>query len=57
MQNYSDLNQTSQVFGDMIKLLDILQEVKESFKDFAVTRGKGAAKIAKTLKKKVVYHF
>ena len=52
MQNYSDSNQTSQDFGDMIKLLDILQEAKESFEDFAVTRGKGAAKIAENAEEK-----
>ena len=36
----------------MIKLLDILQEAKESFEDFATTRGKGAAKIAENAKEK-----
>ena len=36
----------------MIKLLDILQEAKESFEDFAVTRGKGAAKIAENAEEK-----
>jgi hypothetical protein len=36
----------------MIKLTDILNEVKETFENFAVTRGKGAAKIADTAKEK-----
>ena len=36
----------------MINLLDILQEAKESFEDFAVTRGKGAAKISENAEKK-----
>ena len=36
----------------MIKLLDILQEAKESFEDFAITRGKGAAKIAENAEEK-----
>jgi hypothetical protein len=36
----------------MIRLLDILQEAKESFEDFAVTRGKGAAKIAENAEEK-----
>jgi len=36
----------------MIKLTDILNEVKETFENFAVTRGKGAAKIASTAEKK-----
>ena len=30
----------------MVKLTDILKEVKETFENFAITRGKGAAKIA-----------
>ena len=30
----------------MIKLADILKEVKESFEEFADTRGKGASKIS-----------
>ena len=36
----------------MIKLLDLLTEAKESFEDFAVTRGKGAAKIAENAEEK-----
>ena len=36
----------------MIKLLDILKEVKETFETFAVTRAKGAAKIASTAEEK-----
>ena len=36
----------------MIKLLDILKEVKETFENFATTRGKGAAKIAATAEEK-----
>ena len=36
----------------MIKLSDILQEVKETFENFAVIRGKGAAKIASTAEEK-----
>ena len=36
----------------MIKLSDILKEAKETFKDFATTRGKGAAKIASTAEEK-----
>ena len=36
----------------MIKLLDIIKEVKETFESFATTRGKGAAKIAATAEKK-----
>ena len=36
----------------MIKLLDILTEVKETFEMFAQTRGKGAAKIAATAEEK-----
>ena len=36
----------------MIKLLNILKEVKESFEDFAVIRGKGAAKIAENAEEK-----
>jgi len=36
----------------MIKLSDILNEVKETFENFANTRGKGAAKIAATAEEK-----
>jgi len=36
----------------MIKLTDILNEVKETFENFAVIRGKGAAKIASTAEEK-----
>jgi hypothetical protein len=36
----------------MIKLVDILNEVKETFENFAITRGKGAAKIAATAEEK-----
>lgn len=36
----------------MIKLLHILKEVKETFENFAATRGKGAAKIASTAEEK-----
>jgi hypothetical protein len=36
----------------MIKLTDILNEVKETFENFAITRGKGAAKIASTAEEK-----
>jgi hypothetical protein len=36
----------------LIKLLDIIKEVKETFESFATTRGKGAAKIAATAEKK-----
>jgi len=36
----------------VIKLSDILKEVKETFEQFAVTRGKGAAKIAATAEEK-----
>ena len=36
----------------MIKLTDILQEVKETFENFANIRGKGAAKIASTAEEK-----
>lgn len=36
----------------MIKLLHLLKEVKEKFKDFATIRGKGAAKIALTAEEK-----
>ncbi len=36
----------------MIKLTELLTEAKESFKDFAVTRGKGAAKIAENAEEK-----
>ena len=36
----------------MIKLLDILTEVKETFESFATIRGKGAAKIASNAEEK-----
>ena len=36
----------------MIKLTDILKEAKETFENFAITRGKGAAKIAATAEEK-----
>jgi hypothetical protein len=36
----------------MIKLLKILTEAKETFEDFAITRAKGAAKIASTAEEK-----
>jgi hypothetical protein len=36
----------------MIKLTNILKEAKETFENFAVTRGKGAAKIASTAEEK-----
>jgi hypothetical protein len=36
----------------MIKLLNILKEAKETFENFAITRGKGAAKIAATAEEK-----
>ena len=36
----------------MTKLSDILNEVKETFENFANTRGKGAAKIAATAEEK-----
>ena len=36
----------------MIKLSDILKEVKETFEQFAVTRGKGAAKISENAEKR-----
>ena len=36
----------------MIKLTDILKEVKEKFEDFATIRGKGAAKISENAEKK-----
>ena len=36
----------------MIKLVDILKEVKETFENFATIRSKGAAKIADTAEKK-----
>ena len=36
----------------MIKLVDILKEVKETFESFATTRAKGAAKIASTAEEK-----
>ena len=36
----------------MIKLTDILREVKEKFEDFATIRGKGAAKISENAEKK-----
>jgi len=38
--------------GNMIKLTEILKEVKETFENFATTRGKGAAKIAATAEEK-----
>jgi len=37
---------------NMIKLINLLTEAKESFETFAVTRGKGAAKIASTAEEK-----
>lgn len=37
--------------GNMIKLLDILKEAKQSIEDFASTRLKGAEKIADTTQK------
>ena len=36
----------------MIKLLHLLNEAKEKFEEFAITRGKGAAKIAATAEEK-----
>ena len=36
----------------MIKLTQLLNEVKETFENFANTRGKGAAKIASTAQEK-----
>ena len=36
----------------MIKLINILNEAKETFEDFATTRGKGAEKIADNAKEK-----
>ena len=36
----------------MINLLEILKEVKETFENFATTRGKGAAKISENAEKK-----
>jgi hypothetical protein len=36
----------------MIKLVQLLNEVKETFENFAVTRGKGAAKIAANAEEK-----
>jgi hypothetical protein len=36
----------------MVKLLDILQEVKETFENFANIRGTGAAKIASNAEEK-----
>lgn len=36
----------------MIKLIELLKETKETIKDFALTRGKGAKKIADTAKEK-----
>lgn len=36
----------------MIKLLEILKEVKETFENFANIRGKGATKISETAQKK-----
>jgi len=47
----------------MIKILDLLQEAKETFENFATTRGKGAAKIASNAEEKgglsllTWYHF
>jgi hypothetical protein len=35
-----------------MKLIDILQEVKETFENFATIRGEGAAKIAATAEEK-----
>ena len=46
-----------------MKLLELLIEAKETFKDFTITRGKGAKKIADTAKEKgglallTWYHF
>ena len=37
---------------NMIRLINLLTEAKESFENFAVTRGKGAAKIASTAEEK-----
>lgn len=36
----------------MIRLIELLKETKETIKDFAITRGKGAKKIADTAKEK-----
>ena len=36
----------------MIKLLELIKEVKEKFEDFATIRGKGAAKISENAEKK-----
>ena len=36
----------------MIKLTDILKEIKEKFEDFATIRGKGAAKISENAEKR-----
>jgi hypothetical protein len=36
----------------MIKLTDILTEIKETFENFAITRGKGATKISENAEKK-----
>ncbi len=36
----------------MIKLLELIKEVKEKFEDFATVRGKGAAKISENAEKK-----
>lgn len=36
----------------MIRLLELLKEAKETFENFATTRGKGAAKIAENAEKK-----
>ena len=36
----------------MMKLLELLKEVKEKFEDFATIRGKGAAKISENAEKK-----
>jgi len=37
---------------NMIKLINLLNEIKETFENFAATRGKGAAKIASTAEEK-----
>lgn len=36
----------------MIKLKDLINEIKETFENFAIIRGKGAAKIASTAEEK-----
>jgi hypothetical protein len=36
----------------MINLLELLKEAKETFENFAITRGKGAAKISENAEKK-----